>query len=189
MTWLGDPRASQRQARDSARAVLDQFDNPYATNRARRELLAVVTDLAYTGHLDPELLERAVRAVFEPHTTRIRRAVGHPAAPLVAESMVAVIEARLTAIAHLQAGKVTDEAFMQARQAHLITFGDYALRQPELAAAVPERASGLYAPVTAEVAISMCCVHLLTTLGLQILHPEGARSVLSAPVPRIVFFG
>jgi hypothetical protein len=187
MTWLGDPRVSRRRARDSARVVLGQFDNPHATDQSRRELLTVLTDLAYTGRLDAELLDRAVRAVFEPDTARIRRASGHPAAPIMAESMVVVTQARLAAIARLQAGTVTDEAFLQARQAHLVTFADYALRQPELAAALPEGGSDVYEPVTAEMAINQCCDHLLTTLGMQTQFPEGARAILSEPVPHISF--
>lgn len=87
----------------------------------------------------------------------------------------------------LQDGTVTDEEFLQARQAHLITFGDYVRRQPALAAALPERGNELYEPVTAETAIAHCCDHLLATLGMQTQFPEGARAVLSEPVPRISF--
>ena len=187
LTWMGDPRVSRRRARDSARVILGQFNNPRATEQSRRELLTVLTDLAYTGRLDAERLDRAVRAVFEPDTGRLRRAMGHPAAPIMAESVVAVTQARLIAIEHLRASKVTDEAFLQARQAHLINFADYARRQPEFAATVPGRGSDLYEPVTAEMAFVQCCDHLLTTLGLQIQYPEAARAILSAPVPSIRF--
>ena len=80
---------------------------------------------------------RAVRAVFEPGTTRIRRAIGHPAAPLITDSMISVMKARLTAVNALTAGNVTDERFMQARDAHLFAYAEYVARQPFLATLVP----------------------------------------------------
>jgi hypothetical protein len=58
-----------------ARALLGQLDNPRATRQARRELLDVLTEAAYTGRPDFQLLERAVSAVFDAGTKQIRR--GH----------------------------------------------------------------------------------------------------------------
>lgn len=114
-------------------------------------------------------MEKAVRAVFEPTTGPIRRAVGHPAAPLTADSMVVLLKARLTAVEHLNRDQVTDEDFLQARQQHLITYAGYAAQQPVLAAAAPAGSLEMYEPVTTEIALNGCCTSLLTVLGFEIL--------------------
>src|SRR5206468_674748 len=106
-TWLGDPRVSKKQARQSAREILRQLDNPNATAAARRELLDALSEIAYTGRADYGRLERAVREAFEPGHDRIRRAVGHPTAPMMAQTMIDVTKARLEAVARLKAGKVS----------------------------------------------------------------------------------
>ena len=137
LTWIGDPRASLRRAKETAQTILGQLDNPSATPAARRELRKVLTDIAYTKQLDADRLERAIFDVFDPGTGRIRRAIGHPAAPLMADSVIEVTKARFTAVTHLTAGKVTDEAFYHARQAHLIAYAEYAAKQRALADSTP----------------------------------------------------
>ena len=132
-------RASKERARAAARAILGQMDNPRATPAARRELLDVLTEAAYTGRPDFDRLERAVSAVFEPGTTHIRRAIGHPAAPVTTEAMISITKARLAAVTALTAGQVTDEALIQARDAHLFGYAEYIARQPVLAAVAPAR--------------------------------------------------
>lgn len=42
-------------------------------------------------------IEQAISDVFEPGYQHVRRAIGHPAAPVTTEPMVMVIRARLTA--------------------------------------------------------------------------------------------
>ena len=176
MTWIGDPRASKKRAREAARTILGQIDSPEASPRARRELLDVLERANYTGHADFEQVERAIRAVFEPdYRKHIRKAVGHPSAPFMTESMMGVMKARLTAVTALTAGKVSDEAFIQARDAHLFAYAEYAARQPFLAAASPPGAHQLYASVTAEHTLSNCCSHLLAAIGLEIMHPADAQ--------------
>ena len=138
MTWLGDARASRQRARDAARAILGQIGSPQATPRARRELLDVLAEAAWTGRPDFARMERAIRAVFEPDHTQIRRAIGYPAAPMMTDSMIDVMKARLTAATELMAGRVTDDALIQAREAHLFAYAEYAAQQPFLAAAVHE---------------------------------------------------
>jgi hypothetical protein len=183
LTWIGDPRASLRRARETAQTILGQLDNPSATPAARRELRKVLTDIAYTKQLDADRLERAIFDVFDPGTGRIRRAIGHPAAPLMADSVIEVTKARFTAVTHLTAGKVTDEAFYHARQAHLIAYAEYAAKQRALADSTPPQIPEMYGPVTAEKALNDCCVHLLTAIGLQIMYPERAAELRAAAGP------
>jgi hypothetical protein len=189
MTWLGDTRGSKQRARETARAILGQIDNPEATPRARRELLDVLTWANYTGRPDFEQMERAIRAVFEPdYHKQIRKAIGHPSAPLMADSMISVMKARLTAVTELTARNVTDEAFIQARDAHLFAYAEYVARQPFLATTSPP-GTHLYAAVTAEDTLSYCCTHLLSAIGLEIMYPADAkrlrraRSGLRRPTP------
>ncbi len=186
LRYLGDPasrhyerdaaRASKERARAAAHAILGQLDNPRATPRARRELLAAVTEAAWTGRPDFQRLERAIRAVFEPGHAHIRRAIGHPSAPFTTEAMIGVTRARLEAVTALTAGKVTDEALTRARDAHLFHYAEYVASQPFLAAAAPH----LYAPVTAEDTLANCCGHLLSTIGLEIMCPEDAERLRRA---------
>lgn len=41
----------------------------------------------------------------------------------------------------------------------------------------------MYEPVTAEKAVNDCCVHLLTTIGLEIMYPERAAQLRAAAGP------
>jgi hypothetical protein len=184
-TWIGDPRVSMDRAKETAREILHQIDNPAATDAARRELVAVLADIAYRAQPDYDALEHAVRAVFEPGSRHVRRAVGHVTAPMMTDSVVGLIEARLTAVRLLLADKVSEEAFYQARYAHLMAYADYALRQPALAASTA-LGKNIYEPVTAEIAINTCCGHLLTTIGLENLYPERAGQLRSASPPQAV---
>ncbi|GAA1625277.1 hypothetical protein [Catellatospora bangladeshensis] len=187
ITWLGDPRASKQQAKQSAQEILRQIDNRDASIAAKRELLDALTDIAYTARPDHSRLERAVRGVFDPTGSKIRRAIGHPAAPMMADSVIDLIKARLAAVARLRAGKVTDEELVRARHLHLVTFAGYALQQPGLAAAAPSTVPDMYEPVTAEAALNRSCGDLLTTLGMAELHPEHAARIAATPAPRISF--
>lgn len=45
----------------------------------------------------------------------------------------------------------------------------------------------MYEPVTAQTALTSACGHLLTTLGLAIMHPEQTARITAMPVPRIIF--
>ena len=180
LTWIGDPRVSLRHAKQTAQTILGQLDNPAATPAARRELRKVLTDIGYTGRLDADRLERAVFDVFEPGSRQIRRAVGHPAAPLMAESVIGVATARLTAVTLLREGRVSDEAFYQARHAHLMAYAEYAINQPRFAASAPAQRPGMYEPVTAERALNDCCTHLLTTIGLEAMYPRRAAVLRAA---------
>lgn len=202
MRYLGDPasrtyardarRATQDRARAVAQAILGQLDNPAATLRARRELLAAVTDAAYTGEPDLERLDRAYRDVFEPGFGTIRKAVGHPSAPFTIDAMIGLTEARLAAVRALTAGKVTDEALISARDAHVFAYAEYAAKQHLLAATAPAGTGHLYEPVTAEDTLSNCCGYLLTAIGLEILHPDTAeqlrreRAFRRKPTPAMV---
>jgi hypothetical protein len=180
LTWLGNPRASLRRARETARTIVGQLDNPAAIPAARRELRNVLTEISYTGRLDEARLERAAFDVFEPQVSQIRRALGHPAAPLMVDSVIGAIKARVTAAAHLTENRVADEVFYQARHAHLIGYAEYAVRQPVFASSTPPQSPGMYEPVTAQTALNECCIHLLTAIGLEIMSPERAAQLRAA---------
>lgn len=202
MRYLGDPasrtytqdarRTTKDRARTVARAILGQLDNPAAAPWARRELLAAVTDAAYTGEPDLERLDRAYRDVFEPGAGIIRKATGHPSAPFTIDAMIGLIEARLAAVSALSEGKVADEALISARDAHVFAYAEYASRQHFLAATAPAGTGHLYEPVTADDTLSNCCGHLLTAIGLEIMHPDTAerlrrdRAFRRRPTPAMV---
>lgn len=186
-TWLGDSRTSLRGARESAQEVLVSLDNPAATDAARARLRSVVTDFAYSGRVDFAVLERAAREVFEPGHKRVRRAVGHPAAPVVVESVVESIRARVLAARKLATDEMSDEQFELARHTHLVTFADYIVMQPFLAEHAPAGNPGLYEPTTAQETFNRACGYLLTSLGLVILHPERAAQIGRLPAPQIDF--
>jgi hypothetical protein len=112
-------------------------------------------------------MERAIRAVFEPGHDLVRKVAGHPVAPMMTESMIEVMKARLIAATALRAVGVGDEALTSARNAHLFAYAEYAARQSFLAAAPPPGSVRLYALVTPEETLSNCCGHLLSTIGLQ----------------------
>lgn len=184
-TWLGDPRSSLREARESAQEMLRRLDNPHATDAARKVLLTTLSEIAHTGRLDPTQLERAVRDVFEPGSGQIRRVVGHPDAPLMVESVLDVIQARMLAVDRLTHGQVTDDDFNQARHGHLVTFAEYAAQHSQLAAFASPGTPGMYEPVTAELALNSACGNLLTTLGMAAMNPYGAARLASRPTPRV----
>jgi len=173
-------RASKDRSRTVAREVLSQMDNPQATPRARRELLEALAETSYSGRPDFERLEHAVSAVFDAGTTQIRRAVGHPSAPVTSEALVLGVRARVLAIEALTSGQVTDEALSQARDAHLFGYADYIARYPVLAAAAPPDVPQLYAPITAEDTVSNCCRHLIFALGMELMYPEQAAQMRRA---------
>jgi hypothetical protein len=202
MRYLGDPanrtyardagRATKQRARTVAQAILGQLDNPAATPRARRELLAAVTDAAYTGEPNLERLDRAYRDVFEPGAGTIRKAIGHSSAPFTIDAMIGLTEARLAAVNALIARKVTDESLISARDAHVFAYAEYATKQHLLAATAPTGTGHLYEAVTADDTLSNCCGHLLTAIGLEIMHPDTAeqlrrqRAFRRRPTPAMV---
>jgi hypothetical protein len=203
MRYLGDPaskhyardagRASMERSRTTARAILGQLDNPRATKQARRELLDALTEAAYTGRPDFSRLEQAISAVFEPGTVHIRRTIGHPWAPVTTEAVIGIAQARLAAVTALTTGRVSDEALLRAREAHLFAYAEYIARQPSLAAHTPPNIPQLYAPITAEDTLSNCCGHLLSAIGLESLYPAQAqrirRSRAGLPRPTPAAFG
>lgn len=166
MTWLGDVRDSKDGARRSARALLGQLDHPGATETARRTLVNVMAEIAYTGHLDVPVLRQAVTAVFEPDGKP--RALGHPTAPLDVNAVVTLLEARLAAVRELHEGRVSDEQLVQARDAHRLHMAEYVQSQPDLAAS-SDSTPTLYKPVTQQATFDSCGRDLLTVLGLQII--------------------
>jgi len=163
MTWLGDARVSKDRARRSARELLGQLDHSRATGDARRTMVNLVAEFAYTGRVDLTELRNAVTDVFEPEGKP--RALGHPAAALTADAVVTLLEARLKAVRKLQDNRVTDEQLVQARDAHRLHMAEYVQLQPHFAS---DSAHAFYGPVTHQTMFDSCCRDLLTVLGLQI---------------------
>lgn len=106
--------------------------------------------------------------------------------------MIGLIEARVAAVNALTAGKVTDEALVSARDAHVFAYAEYAAKQHLLAATAPAGTRHLYEPVTADDTLSNCCGHLLTAIGLEIMYPGTAehlrseRAFRQRPTPAMV---
>ena len=94
MRHLADPQAGKRYCPEKYHGRASK----------ERELLHVLTEAAYTGRPDFDLLERVLRAVFEPGTIRIRRAIGHPAAPVTTEAMISIMKAWLAASPRIPPG-------------------------------------------------------------------------------------
>ena len=98
-------------------------------------------------------------------------------APLNTEMMTGLTEARLAAVNALTAGKVIDEELIQARDAHLFAYAEYAVKQRHLAATAPAGTGHFYEPVTADDTFAGCCGHLLTAIGLERMYPETAEQL------------
>jgi hypothetical protein len=90
---------------------------------------------------------------------------------MTTEAFIDVLRAHFIAVDRLNAGEVTDEDFVQARRAYLITYADYTRRQPVFAASAPQSLKEMYEPVTFESVFNQCCTDLLTVIGLAILYP------------------
>jgi hypothetical protein len=183
LTWLGDGKVSEKQAVQTARDLVVQLDHPDATPAARRELRNAATDFGRTGEVDLDRLERAAFDVFEPHVSQVRRAVGHPDAPMTVDSLVGVTTARQLAVALLRSGKVSDQAFYEARHIHVVGYAEYAANQVAYAASAPANHRDMYERVTVESALNDCCKHLITVIGLQALHPDRRAELVASVRP------
>jgi hypothetical protein len=173
-TWLDEARTSKQQARETARAVLRQLDHPDAAADDRRRLLDVVTEINYTGRADLPDLRRAVRAVFEPGSDEVIRAVGHPAAPLTVDVVMGVVAARLAIVARLTDHAVRDDELRRARQVYRVTYAQYAVQQPTLAHESSPAHRSMYAPVLLQESFDACCGGLLLVMGLASLNRQDA---------------
>ncbi|MET3803975.1 hypothetical protein ABIB25_000961 [Nakamurella sp. UYEF19] len=177
-TWLGDARSTQKNARISAGQILGTLDHPDATDEARQELRDALTNVAWTGRMDPEL-DRKIRSVFEPHTVKIRRALGHPSAPLTSDTIIGLIDARLKAVTLLNDPAADPEPLLEeARQHHLQSLAEYAGQQKQMARVAPSSNPDMYAPLTLPGMIDTVCIDLLTVLGLTVArrHAHETRS-------------
>lgn len=172
-------RASKEKSREAARAVLGQLDNPRATQAARRRLVDVLAEASYTGSPNFDAVEQAIRDVFEAGYQGLHRAIGHPSAPVTADGFIIIARARLTAISDLAAGRVSDEAFVRARESLRFGYAEYVARWRTLDEASPP-GTHLYGPVTAEDTLANCCGHFLSTLGMEILYPADAERLRRA---------
>lgn len=103
------------------------------------------------------------------------------------DSYITVLRARLTGAARLEAGEITDEEFYFARHVHLVAYADYAMKRHSYAALAPQAHPDMYEEVTAERTLNEACLHLLTTVGMNHLHPDGAQNFKHMPTPRIGF--
>jgi hypothetical protein len=168
-TWLGMVSTSLEQARTSATEMLGLLDHPHAQDADRRALRDELADIAYKGRLDnPDRLEAAVRRVFEPPSvfrSPIVRAVGHPAAPLTADTVVGLVMARATAAVAIKRDQITAADMQQARQMYLASRAEYAAQLPMLRAQTSAPYSALYSDSGVQAQADNCALDLLTLLG------------------------
>jgi hypothetical protein len=61
-----------------------------------------------------------------------------------------------------------------------MTYAEYAIQLPILAAAAPAQNPDMYEPVTADIALNSCCENLLTGIGLAAMYPERAAQLSAA---------
>ena len=71
--------------------------------------------------------------------------------------MVDLVKARMQAVKLLMDDRLTGDRFYWARHAHLVSYAEYAMRQPRLAASTPGSIRDMYEPVTAEAAGCSTC--------------------------------
>jgi hypothetical protein len=168
-TWLGIGGTSKEQARTSALEMLGILDHPLAQDADRRALKDELTDIAYKGRIDdPCGLETAVRRVFEPPNVfrlPLRRAIGHPAAPVTADAVVGLVAARATAAVAIKHDQVTMTDMQQARQMYLASRADYVALLARLQAESIKPYSGLYSDGGLQAQVDNCGLDLLTLLG------------------------
>ncbi|WP_329321643.1 hypothetical protein [Streptomyces sp. NBC_01262] len=176
-TWLRDGARNQTVSRDGALRMLAQLDHPLASDTDRRRLERVMTEIAYSSRFGPrekDELTRAARAVFEPKSvfrvSGMVRAVGHPAAPLTVERVVAHTEALCAAIAHVRNGCLDAARMERVRQVHRNTMPDYLAQRPALAAAAPPALAQAFAEPTLDYQLNNCGQQLLTILGYDIVR-------------------
>lgn len=175
MTWLGDPRSSRREAVRLARATVTQFDSPHASPRSRKTLIELLADIAYRGRLDDEAsLVRATREVFEPGSGLIKRAIGHPSAPLSADAIVEIIRANLQGIREFSTGRVGLAEFEDAGQHQRVSMGEYVRDWPAMVSEPWAQTRALYDEPTLRWLIEESCSHLLALVGMRSLDRSGA---------------
>lgn len=173
-TWLGDYRASHKGAERSGRELLGQLDNPEAAPKARRHLRRTLAHIAYTGELNMTALEAATSEVFEPRISPLRRAVGPPGAFLTVDTVLTLIQARLTAAQLVKNDRVTDAQLQRARRAQVAERAQFDVLQAQLAAQAGPALADMFRPVTFEDKVNTCGADLLTVIGLH-LRERGIR--------------
>ena len=151
---------SRRAARETARAVAEQFAGGSDMTRPDRDRLTeLIVDAATTAKFDSDALINSARQIFDPGHTN--RTAGPAVAALSPEAWVRTIEAHLTALDRLDA--LPESAFEDARLAHLQHMSTYIELQPRLAR---ERDVGaLHEPVTLEHLLNNACIHTIAVLG------------------------
>jgi len=139
--------------------------------QARRKLLDALTEAAWTGRPDFDVLERAVTAVFDAGTTHVRRrsATLPPDNHRVADDQYQ----GPPRCGHRAVGRAGDRRGAHpARDAHVFAYAEYVAKHAVLAGSVPPGAPDLYAPSPWTTRLSNCCGHLLSASGMEILYPE-----------------
>jgi hypothetical protein len=170
-----------RHGRKIARRVSHLFaSGSNMTRRDRERLTEAVVAFARTGTLGRDELIAAAGRIFDPDDRG--RVLGPPGARVSPESWIRLIEARLTAIDRLDA--LDEQAFEDARLAHLQHLADYTERQPEFAR--DREIGAMFEPVTDEQLIKNACIDTLTILGLLELARNGrsADQNTRKPAPR-----
>lgn len=166
LLWLGDARDSKKRSEEAAQRVLGVIDNPLAEDASRTRLLNVIAEISYTGRADLRLLRESIDDVFDPGNPVIKRAIGHPEAPITAEAMFNSVATRLRAVTGFRNGRVTDEVFAAARALHLESRADYVRQLEELQSMAPANIQYLFGSRTLDVDVPDSCSDLMMAIGL-----------------------
>lgn len=177
-TWIKDYRASQHAARLAAHDLLSRIDHPDAPESARRILTNCITETMVSGRLDRDRLLGAVADVFDPLRTPesrriLGRVLGHPEAPVTAETFVNIIEVRLASAQYLTSPGSHERLLNQARAAHLEHFPQYVAMRLEYAAASPTQLAGMFPEPTLQNRFDNSALDVLTTVGLELFVERG----------------
>lgn len=179
-TWAGTQEGtSWRQARWTAKQLVEHYADTAATKEQRKRLFDPVAQAAYGGPFDAAAVRAAFDDILDSHQAQAPQAVR-----IDGEGFVFLVEARLTAVRWLRDRKVEQPALTWARTEYLTTRREYEQLVPKLVEADPEGAAKLLAtsesgdillPPTFEQIANSACLDTLTLLGIYLLGIEHGR--------------
>jgi hypothetical protein len=184
MTWGGANlhSSSWRSARTAAANLTSQFTHGDATESATEKFTTVIARTIYGQPFDAEAVLATFRDIFDPHGTG--RTIGPPAVSFRPEYFVALVKARLAALAALRMGTIDDQSFYWARAEYQESRRDYEQLLPRIAED-PEAASTFFQRTPAGVLLpdttvndiaNSACVDLLTMIGIYLENVAPGRS-------------
>lgn len=164
-SWCGSHgyySASFKQARQSARNMLDFLDHPKARKKDRKRLVEVIATANYGGerYKMPEI-RQAIKKVLDPENTG--RIHGPSGAHLSIDDIVRLIEARLKTIERIK--EISDEEFNDARKMYAIAQNKYWQELPRFAS--DKEFGRLFSLRHLDERVNTACMSLITIIGMQ----------------------